>query len=87
MPAKKSMQHQASMSDGGGWQRVVHSRRDLRQLNLPRSGRSEKPKQPGTGALGRYPTMSSGSAVVDFTRSMLKRELTFLTGTAAIKRL
>ena len=31
--------------------------------------------------------MSNGNAVVDFTRSMLKRELTFLIGTAAINRL
>ena len=31
--------------------------------------------------------LSIGSAVVDFTRSMAKRELTFLSGTAAIRRL
>ena len=34
-----------------------------------------------------YPAISNGNAVVDFTRSMLNRELTFLSGTAAISRL
>ena len=67
---------------------------DLRETSYFQSSKLENKTSVGLGLRNirqgcddRYTVVWMGRAVVDFTRSTLKRELTFLRGTISIKRL